>query len=316
VTQALKKRPKPGTKFAYLQCASPVCAGFATFLKPAAQAMGVRLTITPAGPAADSLQNAMNSIISERPAAVILPGVQFDTILPQLTTLHKLGIPVVAYSLDAAKYHIIPIFDVPKAVRTAGQLMAAWAVSQEGAKTNAVFYTTPEINLSPLEEQAFNAELKHLCPSCATRTVTVSITTIGSTAPQAVVSDLQSHPKTNVAVFAIEEAATGLPAAMRAANLQDKVKVVGYGPDPGTLRQIQTGNIAAGGAEDSAIENWTLVDAVARLLTHQALTPAETSGTPPTQMVTAGDLKGKNLTLGYLSYPNYASLFTKAWAGR
>jgi ribose transport system substrate-binding protein len=315
IDQPLTKRPAAGTTFAYLQCSTPICAMFVPQLRAATKALGAKLTVTLGGSSADQLQNAMNSIVAEKPAAVILPGIEADTINVQLRELHSMGIPVFSNGIiGSSKYGIEAGFNDSPTMQVVGRLQAAWAVKQHSGTTNAVFYTIPELSFSSVEEQSFNTEMKALCAACTVRSVDLPVSTIGNSAPSRVVSDLQAHPSTNVAVFATEEAATGLPAALRAAGLSGTVQVTGYGPTPGNLQDIKSGGLAGGLVVDTAVINWSLIDEAARAATRQPLTSWERAGIPPLQFVAAADLHG-DLSSGFFVYPDYAQRFGQLWSG-
>ena len=188
--------------------------------------------------------------------------------------------------------------------------MADWVVANKGPKANVAFYTTPELSFTAYIQSAFKAELSHLCPKCTMRTVDVSVTTFGSTAPETVVSDLQAHPSTNTAVFGVYEAAEGLPAAMQSAGL--KVTTLGFAPTPQNLQDIKSGGLTEGLAFSLPITCFMLVDEASRLIEHAPLPAGERA-----QDVTWQFLAKKNLNFdvskGWAGYPNFAASFAKLW---
>jgi ribose transport system substrate-binding protein len=313
VDAPLVKRPPSGTTFAYLQCVTPICGLFSQILQPAAKTLGVKLTITKAGASADQLQNAMNTIIAQKPAAVVLPAVEPDTINTQLAKLNSMSIPVVSngimnhqrYGIDAAMFNT-------QTAQIAGRVLAAWAVKKFGSAANVVFYTTPELSFGPVQKAAFNEEMKKLCASCRVRNVDVAVATIGNSAPSRVVSDLQANPKTNVAVFSTLEAAVGLPAAMRTAGLASKVKVIGFGPNPANLQDLKSGGLTGALGLDLPVMLWTQMDAAARLATKEPLTSLEQRGVPPLQFIETADIKG-DPSKGFSAYPDFPQRFAKLW---
>ncbi|MGI5132439.1 sugar ABC transporter substrate-binding protein [Pseudonocardia sp. CA-107938] len=315
VDQPLTKKPQ-GATIAYLQCATPFCAIFSDLLKAAADAIGARLTVTKADASATGLQSAADTIISQKPDAVILPGIDPATIKNQLAALEKSGTPVLGNGIiGAADYGIDVSFNDTSTMTIVGTVLAAWALKQRGAGTNAVFYTIPELNFSGVVQKAFSKTYADLCPDCALRTENIPVSSIGSTAPQKVVSDLQAHPGTNIAVFASEEAATGLPAQLKVAGLHEQVKVNGFGAPPAILEDIKSGRTAASMDVDVAVCQWALVDAAARLITGQPLTDGEKAGIPPLSLIDAKSLDGKDVSRGYAAYPDFVQTFTKLWSG-
>jgi ribose transport system substrate-binding protein len=189
------------------------------------------------------------------------------------------------------------------------------AVKERGAEANTVFYSTPELVFSGKIEDAFTSTYAELCPDCVVRVKDIPIASIGSTAPSQVISDLQANPDTNVAIFATEEAATGLPAQLKVAGLSDQVLVNGFGATPAQLEEIQDGQLAGSMAVDVPVIMWSLVDAAARLMTDQPLTAGEKAGIPPLELVDASALEGKDVTNGYSAYPDFAERFATRWSG-
>ena len=68
-----------------------------------------------------------------------------------------------------------------------------------------MIYEVPGIGVSEGVTKEFSEEFETICPECTLRTVKIHAEALGNTAPTAVVSDLESHPETNVAVFAVDE---------------------------------------------------------------------------------------------------------------
>ena len=309
----LAAKPAAGTKLAFLQCVTPICALLAQLAQGAAQTLGVPLTVTKAGASAQSLQDAMSSIIAQKPSAVLLPAsdpVQFRDEMAQLDTQK---IPVVSQGIvDTEQFPAIKgVILGSTAATLAGRLLADWVVTRNGDKPS-VFYNTPELTFSGLIQSGYQTQMSKLCPSCQVRYVKLPVATIGSTAPSTVTSDLQSHPDTKTAVFGTEEAADGVPPALNVAGI--KVDTVGFAPDPEVLGYIKAGSITAGLGYDTLTSTWVQLDEVARLLTRQNLTSAEKADENVMQI-----LEQKDITFdpshGYAGYPDTPKRFAALWAG-
>jgi ribose transport system substrate-binding protein len=308
----LAKRPPAGSTYAMLQCATPVCAQLTELFGAAVHAIGANYTIVKAGPSVTQEQDAMSTIIADKPSGVIIPAIEPDAISHQLQQLHQAGVPVVSMGIVNAQQYGID-YDTGEHPSTSileGQVLAAWAVLQKGAQTSPVFYVTPELSFGPFVEQGFDQEMAKLCPSCRVRNVDLPLADIGNSAPSLVVSDLQAHLSTNVAVFSTEEAATGLPAALKVAGLN--VLTNGYGPPPAVLQYVKEGQITSGLAADLGLAAWTTVDALARIQTHQPLTAGETSAIPVMQLLTQKDMTF-DLADGWSGYPNFPVRFATLW---
>ena len=313
VDTPLARRPS-GATFGYLQCATPVCAQNGQLLTAASKVLGVNLKIAKANASATGLQSAMDSLIESKVDAVLIPAVEPSAIKAELATLKKDGIPTVANGvMDYEKYGITAANFNNNTVKIAGRLLAALVVSQHQGSSRPVFYRVPELSFASVEQSSFVATMKELCPKCQVRTKDISVSAIGSTAPGEIVSDLQAHPEDNVAVFSSMEMATGLPSAMKVASLH--VDTDGFAPNPGNLQDIKNGDLTAAIGLDIPVDMWSMVDAAARLMTHQSLTQSESEGLPPMQVLGQKDITF-DPTNGWTGYPDFAERFAKIWSGQ
>jgi ribose transport system substrate-binding protein len=311
VKEPLVKPLPAGTKYTVVQCASPVCSLLTGVVEPAVKAIGAELNVVKAPASASATQNAVESAIAAKPDGVILIGMTPEVIAPQLRELKDAGIPTASLGIiDAEKYGIGFDSTSVAGVSNSGARLADWVVVKKGDDADIVFYKTPELSFMQPELDGFRSELEKVCPSCKLREVVLPITTIGSTAPSRVVSDLQSHPDTNVAVFGTEEAATGLPAALKTAGID--VLVTGYVPTPANLVDIKADKIGSGLAGDLAVGAWTTVDALARQTLGQPISDYEKHTPAPQQLLEAKDITF-DPSKGWSGYPDFAERFAKLW---
>ena len=313
ITQALTARPKPGTVFAYMQCSTPNCAQSAVIMNKAATELGVQLKVVPAGASASAVQQAMDSIVSLHPAAVLIPAGEPQEFSQQLATLAAKGIPVVSSgNLDTSRFPAIKAnLGAASSYAQAGTLLADWTLTHSG-DSPSVFYLTPEVSFSASIQAGFKSEMAKLCPTCQVRYVPVSLTTFGNTAPTSVVRDLQSHPSTRTAVFALASAAAGLPAALKVAGI--KVSTVGFAPPSAELSYIKAGQLTAGLGLDSTMNNWAQVDAAARLVAGDPLPSYEQNGRILLDVLNSANISTLDIAMGYTAFPDINQRFAKLWA--
>ncbi|MDA0166852.1 substrate-binding domain-containing protein [Solirubrobacter ginsenosidimutans] len=308
VDTPLKTKPT-GKTFAYLQCSTPACALFADLMKPTQQLLGYQLRVVKAGASATEVQNAMNSIVALKPDGVLLPGADPNQFLSQLKQLQAAKVPISANAIiDPAKYGLEADFINNHTNELAGKLMADWAVTQGGGEV--AFYGVPELSFTPVVRKGFEREFALVCSSCKARNVDIPVGDIGKTAPNRIVSDLQAHPNTKVAVFATAEAGTGLPTALKSAQLQ--VKLIGFGPPPAILGYMKQGQWDAAVGVDGFTTIWAQVDALARMVAGEPLTAGQKQGLPPIQILTERDITF-DPTQGWKAYPDFADHFAQLW---
>lgn len=312
VDQPLSKALPAGTKFVFLQCSSPVCGQVAKSFRAAVTAIGGTPVVVNAGATAQTAQAAASSVLAMKPDVVLLSGADPALFGGGLRALSAAGVTVVSIQVnkDVAPFGVTFNYLGAELSKQNGKLLADWVIVNKGADANAVLYTLPALDLSPTVEKAFQDELAAKCPSCKTRAVPIDVATVGTTAPRTVVTDLQAHPQTNVAVFVSFQVATGLPAALKAAGL--KVSTVGFAPTAGNLQDIKNGDLTAGLAIDFPISIWAAIDAAARLTEKAVVTSGEQTGQVPEQLLSQQDITF-DPTKGWTGYPDYIARFTKLW---
>ncbi|MDQ2737686.1 MAG: substrate-binding domain-containing protein [Actinomycetota bacterium] len=312
VTEKLASKLPAGKKFVYLQCSTPICALVGKLLQPAVQALGSTMTVVNAGSTAQTAQAAASSVLALKPDAVILGAIDPALFGSGLKALAAAGVKLVSLQVDKDVKPFGITFNylgTNLSIRN-GQLLADWVIAKQGANASVVLYTLPALAISGPLQQAFQDEMKKNCSSCTVRVVPLDISTIGTTAPRTVVTDLQAHPGTKAAVFVSLSAATGLPAALKAAGLT--VTTVGFGPTAGNLQDIKDGALTAALNIDFPVSTWTAIDAAARLLEGGQPTAGEQAGDVPEQF-----LEQKDITFdpanGWSAFPDFAKRFAALW---
>ncbi len=313
VDQPLAKKLAPGQKIGFLQCAAPFCALLGDLYALGTRTMGIPgVTTVKASASADGIDTALSSVEATKPAALLLPAVNLGAVGNNVLKLSKAGIPVVgAGVMGGPAQGIAAPVNGPANYVVHGKILADWAIVTAGPSADIAFYGNPDFSFTPVITSAFKAELAQNCPACHVRYVDIPGSAIGSTAPSRVVSDLQAHPKTQIALFGSLETATGLPVALKTAGI--KVKVAGSAPVPSNLQDMKTGGIDAAVGLDAGVLAFTQVDAAVRLATKQPLTPAESNGDIPSQLITKANLPA-DVSKGFSAYPDFVARFTKLWA--
>jgi ribose transport system substrate-binding protein len=313
VTDPLASKLPAGKKFVYLQCSTPICAEVGGLLQAAVKAIGGKMTVVNAGATATTAQAAAASALALKPDAVILGAIDPALFGSGLKTLANAGVKLVSLQVDkdVTPYGITFNYLGVNLSQRNGTLLADWVIANEGAKANAVIYTLPALDISAPVQAAFQAEMTKNCPACTVRVVPIDVSTIGTTAPSTVVTDLEAHPNTNVAVFVSLSAAAGLPAALKAAGISS-VKTVGFGPTAGNLQDIKDGALTAALDIDFPVSTWTAVDAAARLIEGGQPTASEQAGDVPEEFLAQKDITF-NPNIGWSAYPDFAQRFAALW---
>jgi ribose transport system substrate-binding protein len=310
ITEPLKQ-VKKGATIAWVDNGTPIAGLLWTLVKSAGEAMGLSPVRYSVGSAANTVSTGFDSVVAAKPAAVIVGGIDPQLWHNQLTRLQDAMIPVVTTGIIGTQsYGIKDPQAAEAASQLEGKLMADYVAAKLGANSKVAFYDVPELSFTSEVTIGFQTELARVCSSCSVRVVHIPIATIGNTAPNQVVSDLQAHPGTTIAVFASDETETGLPAALQAAGIT--VKTMGASPGPTNLEYIKEGKETAALAVDLPVLAWTVVDAAAREMAGQDLTGLEAEGISDYQFLTQADVTF-DPSKGWTGYPDFAQRFAKLW---
>lgn len=309
VTEPLARPLARGTSFVFLQSATPIGALWGQLLNDGVNAIGGSYSAINAGTTASSAQAAASSAISTRPQAVLVPALVPSVFGDGLKRLRADGAAIVGTGMIGAEPYGVQ-FNVAdqKFFTLTGELMADWVIANVGAEAKAVFYTIPELPFTDVQLAGFREEMRKNCPSCQVRTLPISVTSIGKTAPSAVANDLRSNSETTVAVFASAESAQGLPTALRSAGIE--MTTIGAFPTPQNLQEIKSGGLTAGLAADLNVQAWSQVDAAARIVLGQPPLPSTTS--VPLQFLQKQDITF-DPTKGWSGYPDFEERFANLW---
>ncbi len=314
VDQPLSRGLAAGQRISFMQCASPFCALLAQLYGMGTETMGIAPVDTvKGGHSADGVQTALSSITADGPAALLLPAVNLGSVGASIKKVKQAGIPIVgAGVMGGPEQGIDAPINGPINYERQGTILADWAIVTGGGDANIVWYGNPELDFTKVSTQAFTEELKKNCPGCTVRYVDIPLSAIGTTAPSRVVSDLQAHPDTDIALFSSLETATGLPPALRSAGITE-MKIAGSAPVPANLQDMKNGGIDAAVGLDAGVLAFTQLDAAVRLATDQPLTDAQKAGEVPLQLITKEDLPA-DVSKGFSAYPDFVQRFSQLWA--
>ena len=330
VTEPLAKKPPSSLKLAYMDCGSPVCALFGQLAGPAAKAMGVNYKTIKTGQSAQTVNAAFDSAVSSKYDGLIVPAIDPTLWSQPLKKLIAAKTPISTTGIingDQFGLNTAPNVAVlgKDSIARTGKLMADWTYAKYGEKANVQFNLVPELAFSKLISGSYEQEMTSLCPKCEVRELKIPITTLGNSASQLIISDLQSHPKTTVVAAGSSENLGGLSAALKVAGLRSAkegemvqagkvVATVGEAGGPSTLQDIKTGKQTVDLSLDAPVLGWTLVDAVVRGAIGQKIDPQEAKGFPPVQFLSQSDIKF-DPSKGWTGYPDFAKRFITLWKG-
>ena len=160
-----------------------------------------------------------------------------------------------------------------------GKVLANCFITDSKGKGNVVIEHVPAYPILKGFIDGFQAEVKANCPDCKVKIqeITIPDLTAGKV-PSVMVSALRSNPDADYVAFDVGPFAAGFDAALAAAGLTDKVKVIGQAADEAAIAALKTGKHAAWTGFDPVYSTYVMMDAMFRDTRSACRSTQETSG--------------------------------------
>lgn len=223
---ALPSKPPAGKTIDFMACGVPVCQAFGNVVKEAAAAAGWNFKSIDIGGTPQTVSDGYDQAVRDNPGGVIgsggFPASLMSHQLQQLAAEH---VPVVLVDVSdpgAAAGAIL----TSATQSQYGKEMGDWILADShGKDANVAIMTSPATPIYSSTHQAIQQALSS-CSSCSTSSYSFAFTDVGTTLPTKVVTYLTSHPSTNYLFFDFSNEVDGVPAALQAAGLASKVKIL------------------------------------------------------------------------------------------
>ncbi|TYB48212.1 sugar ABC transporter substrate-binding protein [Actinomadura chibensis] len=264
--------PAPrGKRLAVVTCALPVCVTLSDGAEEAARKLGWTVTTLQSNSTPQGFVSVMDQVAANPPDALAyIPAVPDSSIRPQLAKLQAAGTKITEISPQTAA--LTPngpvqavVFGQNDAALT-GTLMGQAVVADADGPVKSVFVWDPSFTGSwgPIKD-AYQKVLKGAGRPAGV--LEVSNANIGKTVPSQIVSYLQAHPGTRYVALAVVDYNAGLDAALRAAGLAGKVKILSRAADAASLKAIQAGTQWASIGLELGAAGYRAIDQLIRLMT-------------------------------------------------
>lgn len=309
VTEPVGKAIPAGKTVAYVHCGLPACNIWASALQSAAKVLGWKAKIYQTNGTPESVAAAWTQVVRDHPDGVIASGLDKSIFASQLAKLDKAGIPVVeGFVTDPIGDGIKLVVGTPASYAQVGAMEAAEAVSLNGTSTDALYVNLPAYQIVQPSFAAFKSSFATDCPSCNQASIDIPVTSLGSASSNTIVSYLRSHPSVNVVVNGNSGLTLGLPAALRAAGLSTKVKIIDDAPTAENYSYIRGGQQEATVNVPIQSSMWQLVDALARIFVGEPITPDEKD--PQWWLLTSANLPSSD---SFSNVADYQTQYKKLW---
>jgi ABC-type sugar transport system substrate-binding protein len=305
-------KPIPtGKKVAFISCGVEACEIQGDIIKQGAADLGWTASTIGTDGSPEQLQNAFKTALRQGADAVILNAVNRATVAKQIEEAKQKGVAfVTCCSIEPTGDGILQNVAGKANSARIGENLAAKIVADSGGKANTLFVNISAFQILQSLSKQFGSSYKQFCPDCAYASLDIPITSLGKDAPDRIVSYLRSHPQVSYVLLSVSNAlGAGLPAALRAAGLSDKVKLVGQSADTQTFQDLQAENIKSVVPFDYYGVDYLMLDALAR---HFA-GAAPLSALPPIWIVTPDNMPEAATKGLFPVVENYRDEFKKIW---
>jgi ABC-type sugar transport system substrate-binding protein len=304
-------KPVPtGKEIAFISCGVEACEVQGDIIKQGAADLGWTAKTIGTDGSPEQLQNAFGTALRQGADAVILNAVTRSVVARQLEQAQQQGVPFVTLSsVEKTGDGILAnIADTRNSGRI-GEILAAQIVSDSEGAANTLYVNISAFQILHALGDQFESAYKKYCAECEYGSIDIPVASLGKDAPDRIVSYLRSHPEVNHVVLSVSNAlGAGLPAALQAAGLADRVKIIGQSGDTQTFQDLQAGNIEAVVPYDYYTVDYLMLDALAR---HFA--GAKVQNTPPDLWLVDKDNIPKTNAPAFSPVEDYQAQWSELW---
>jgi ribose transport system substrate-binding protein len=308
LTKPVGKPIPRGKKLVFVSCGVTACAQQGPIVAAAAKSLGWTSKSVNTDGSPQQLQAAFEAAIRTGASAIILNAISRSVLEPQIQKAKAKGIPVVTCcSIDKIGNGLVYNTSTNTQNTTIGKYLAAWVVADSQGDANSLYVNISAFQILGGLGVSYRSWLKKWCPACGSETIDIPLSGLNDV-PNTIVSYLRSHPDINYVTLSVMSLqAPGLNAALKAAGLSGKVKIIGQGPDVPQIQEIQAGTLQAGVPFDYYTVDYLMVDALARTFVGVKV-PATP---PPFWLVTKAN--APNVTTIFPVVTTYKPQFLRLW---
>ena len=214
----------------------------------------------------EKVQGAFESAIRDGADAVIINAADKDALAKPLEDAKKAGVEfVTCCSLGRAGNGRLFNIGPPEQNAPIGESSRPRSSPTAAARRTPSTSTSRPSQILAAVARPFTSEDEGALPGLQDDTIDIPLTSLGKDAPDRIVSYLRSHPKVNYVVLSESGAlGPGLTAALQAAGLADKVKIVGQGGNEAVYQEVEAGDWLAVVPSALYSYDYAMLDALAR----------------------------------------------------
>lgn len=317
IINKLTKVPPKGKFIVISESPQPVTHKKNQAFVEAAKLFGWRTKVLVQGTGPEDAGKTLTQAISLKPDMILISGASLPSLKSQLAQAKAANIPVLAETVTDPKIESVfdNTIDGPPQVENVAKLMANYVVAKSKGKANVAIFNLPVYGVLTTYTKTFTSTVKSLCTACKVTEVDQQISDLGTKTPASVVSTVQRDPSINWLIFTIGDLTIGVPEALRAAGLSDKVSIGGETPTQKNFAEMKAGAAEAWSGFSAPVLGYRDADMAARYFNNEPLDPGGDRLILPTQIITkdnVGSIVVDN-TGYYVGVKDYQSQFKTLW---
>lgn len=273
-------KPIPSDKtIGFVNCGADVCIELGKALTEANNVLGWETKVINTDGSVEEIANAWKQLADDPEIdGVYGSGYPKEIFAGSLAKLEERGAPVVeCCTMDAPGDGITIMQGQSKDYAPLTTLWAAAVTVDSNADGDVLYITNPGFSTQADMTKFFKADLASMCPDCSIEDLEIPLTSIGADSSNRIVSTLRSNSDIKYVVIAYGGVTVGLPAALKAASLND-VKILDQSATLQGYQYIATGQQLATVVYPYRDSMWQAADAFARVFAGEAVDP---SNQPP-----------------------------------
>lgn len=243
-TTPLSRKPDAGKSIYYIQCGAPACKFVGDSLEQVAGLLKWKLTRVDSGLTPEKFAAAYTRALNDKPDGVIGAPVPRALIGKFIDGLAAAKIPYIELAeADPVGNGIVARTPGVEEQGVSGEWMADWIIADSVGKANVAYFHDAGQRVFVNALNGYQSEMKKNCAECKLEIVKAALADSGTRLPAQVVSYVQAHPDVDYVSMAIGDMAIGVPAALKAAGLGDRVKIVSRVGSPPNFQNIAKNDV-------------------------------------------------------------------------
>lgn len=249
--------------------AVPFVADIAKGTMEAAQQAGWKAQLLDGKGDVSEWNRILGEAIGQHVDAVISIAASPEVMKPQMAAAKAANIPVIDVLTADKASELVPgtFAHVSISFYQSGQLQADYVIAKSNGKANVLVFGDNEFPAEVTRVQGIRDEFSKLCPACKVTVQDTQVGQLGTTLGSTAQTLLRKDPTIDWVLPTYDAQALYIVPAIKQANLQSKVKVVGSDAVPSNLDWVAKNDVqVADVGEPDVWTGWAAVDEMARAM--------------------------------------------------